>query len=677
LGQQTETKNDLRHLLQEGGRPLLLILIVAALIRIGYGTAFFASHPLAETPISDGLLYHEWATEIAGGDWAGNDEPYHHPPLYPYLLGAVYTITGAHPSVIVILQLALGILSTWLGYGFARRVAPRGASLAATALTLLYLPTVLFETRLLPATLATSLSAAALYHLAAPKPDGWTRGVSGLLLGLLAAARPNQLLALLLLAPIAALRDGERFVRAGFLRRFLPIAIGATIAIAPFTARNFIMSGDLVILCDTGGVNLYLSHHPDAAASFRTTDLRFADVRDQPTASKRIAEQAEGRPLSFGEVSSHFTGRAIDFVLQNPLDELRLIGKRLLAVFDSHEYGIVYPPEPERHLSWVSSALFLPFGILAALAVAGAVLSIGRSPTHPGRSFAALFLLAQIATVLLFFQYSRFRVPSIPAVASFVAVAIALAPGWRSLSRRRVAWAAGLAVASLIPSFLPDDSHTREQDAAGHVVLAEAFAAEGKLEDAEAHLALARNLAPDMARGFLAQVHLHRQAGRSDEALALLEELYRTSPGQPLLLEAMIRLLAEDPAVRDPDRAAALSKEALVVGPGLTHVRITVARAAMIRKAYTEAFDAIEPSLRFPDRTAECFFIAGAALFEAGDPAAALPYLLEAADGMEDDPRIASYLWRAYKDTGAGQTVEGQRAAKRLQQLDPLRKLPR
>lgn len=674
MGQHTDPPRDLRQLLRDGGRPLIAILIVAALIRIAYGSAFIASHPLANTLVSDSLLYHEWATDIADGDWAGPAEPYHHPPLYPHVVGVIYTLFSPSPTVVICLQWLLGIGAALLGYGFARRIAPRKAALTASALSLLYLPTVLFESRLLPASLATFLAAAALYHLATPKPDGWTRGVSGLLLGLLAAARPNQLIALALVAPAAALRgpDGG-FTRTGFWRRLLPIATGISLAIAPFTLRNAIRGGEPVLLCDTGGVNLYLAHHEDSAASFRTNDLRFANVADQPRVTREIAQRAEGREMSYGEVSTHFTKRAIQFVLAHPLGELRLIGKRLLAVVDSHEYGIVYPPEAERALLLPGRFLLLPFGVWAALAVLGAILCLGRPPAPPGRAEAGLFLIAQIVTVLLFFQYSRFRVPAMPAVTGFVALAFSVLGQWRALSRRRTLLAIGAAAAVLIPSLLPNDDATREQDAAGHVVLAQALAASGDPIAAEAEIDHALRLAPRMARAHLARVEVLRSARRAGEALHELEALYASAPPHPLLLVAMIRLLVEEADVRDVDRATALSNEALEIAPGMTEVRRAAARAYMAGQKWLEAMDAIEPTLRFSDRTAECWFLAGAARVELGLSADAIPMLHEAANGMDRDPRVAWYLWRALRDTGASASPEGRRALLRLDQLDPNR----
>src|SRR5690606_980972 len=251
-------------------------------------------------------------------------------------------------------------------YVAARRVASRRGALATVLVAQFFLPPAFFETRLLPATLATFLGAAALVALGSPRRDGTSRLVAGALVGLLAAARPNQLLTAALLLPAAALFGGGG--RAAVARRLLPLFSGCALALLPFAARNLFHAGEPVLLCDTGGINLHFAHHSGAGVSFRTDDPRFGDVATQPAAARRIAEQAEGRTLTFREVQDHFTARALRFALDHPGRELELLFGRFLAFLSNFEYGIVFTPPAERHLLWTTRLFVVPAGVLLALA---------------------------------------------------------------------------------------------------------------------------------------------------------------------------------------------------------------------------------------------------------------------------------------------------------------------
>ncbi|MBI4879412.1 MAG: glycosyltransferase family 39 protein, partial [Planctomycetes bacterium] len=514
---------DLRAVFREGGIPLWGILAASALLKGVYAADYLARSPLASGLISDALLYHEWAAAIAGGDWAGPAEPYHHPPLYPYVLSAVYRVAGNSPAAMVVFQLLLGLGTLFLCYALARRLAARGAALCATALAALYLPVAYYETRLLPAALATFLAACALRALPLrPGPAGpLALFVPGLLFGLLAAARPNQLLAVLIVLPAAALfawRAGRRTL--GALSLLLAAALGgAALPVAPFFLHNLLHGGEPILLCDTAGVNLYFAHNPAAGVSFRTPEPELGDVAQQAAAARAIAEAAERRRLTCGEVSSHFSRRALRYALEHPAAEAKMLLLRAAAFFSNFEYGIEYTPAAEARATPAQGLFFLPAGVLLALAVAGAVLAL-QGGAGPRALPLILFVLAQLATAVLFFQYSRFRVVAVPALAALAALALG-----RALLLARTARGRGLAAPAcvlagvLLLAFLPPPGNAHEQLANSLVTLAQGYAARGDVDRAEEELARAEELAPEIPRIPLARYELLRARGRQAEAL--------------------------------------------------------------------------------------------------------------------------------------------------------------
>ena len=85
------------------GRWAVPLLFAAAfLIRLFYVLGISDS-PLTATLIGDGREYDAWAQRIADGEWHGSDV-FYQAPLYPYLLGVVYSTIGRDLLMVRILQ---------------------------------------------------------------------------------------------------------------------------------------------------------------------------------------------------------------------------------------------------------------------------------------------------------------------------------------------------------------------------------------------------------------------------------------------------------------------------------------------------------------------------------------------------------------------------------------------
>ena len=71
---------------------LVGIFVLALLIRL-FHLFQIKSEPLFEVLIHESFRYHQWAGEIAAGNWWGQ-EVFTKSPLYPYFLGVIYAIFG-------------------------------------------------------------------------------------------------------------------------------------------------------------------------------------------------------------------------------------------------------------------------------------------------------------------------------------------------------------------------------------------------------------------------------------------------------------------------------------------------------------------------------------------------------------------------------------------------------
>src|SRR5689334_22105292 len=129
--------------------PLLLVLAYAVLSRAAYLAAYLAVDPFASVPLMDAARYDEWARAIAHGT-AFEAGPFYQAPLYPGLLGALYTLAGPRPWAAYVAQMLAGVGTLFLLHRVARSAYGERAALLATGLGALYGVFLFNETKLLP-----------------------------------------------------------------------------------------------------------------------------------------------------------------------------------------------------------------------------------------------------------------------------------------------------------------------------------------------------------------------------------------------------------------------------------------------------------------------------------------------------------------------------------------------
>src|SRR3954470_5484830 len=119
------------------------IFAVALLVRLVHVWQLRSS-PFFATLMGDSRSYDEWARQIAGGDWLGH-EVFYQAPLYPYLLGAIYTVAGRHLLLVRIIQALIGSLSCALLASAAARLFSPRTGIAAGLMLALYAPAIFFD----------------------------------------------------------------------------------------------------------------------------------------------------------------------------------------------------------------------------------------------------------------------------------------------------------------------------------------------------------------------------------------------------------------------------------------------------------------------------------------------------------------------------------------------------
>lgn len=374
-------------------------------------------------------------------------------PLYPLFVAAHIRLFGAAEAALLS-QTLLSLVNVALLYLLAQHMGlGRQAAGIAALLMALYLPFAIYGQVLLSETLFISLLLGAFLALLAWRQSRhgtqrraaslWLAG-AGLLLGMCALTRSLVLgfVPLVLLWLLAQARGHRQRVVAMPLLVFC-LAFGATLL--PWTLYNSRFYGGPILVDTTGAFNLLLGaqtaydgKRTDAATRDKVLAL-LADVPpdqrlrrlaaaktcllEQETPPPALAlptlTQADRQQLMLAEASCLVRARPLAFAAKS--------GRELIDLFQINYGGDErlsdgfaggrLPPWYTLALFWLDDTLYV---FTLPLAVLGFVLAQGR----PGRALVGLWWAYNLATAPLLFAINRFRLPLLPFVFLFAAVAL-------------------------------------------------------------------------------------------------------------------------------------------------------------------------------------------------------------------------------------------------------------
>lgn len=531
---------------------LLLVLLVAGGLRLGYLLERRAAPDFGHPEIDAGF-HDDWARTLVFGEeraeeWRRADrddpltgEPYLRPPGYPWFLAGVYALTDGSPTAAVVANQLAGLLSVLLAFVVARRVAGDAAGLLAGGVLALHWALVYFEGELhAPALLGLlELGLVAVLLRTARGRAGWALG-AGLLLGAAALVRPNALAFLAVAVPWLAWVRRRRGAAWG--GPVLALVLGAGLAIAPATVRNWRVSGELVPITANLGINLYLGNH-EGADGLITSDLgelgTFRTCYDYPGVVARLEEELD-EELSLPEVSAHFGALAREWIRDQPWEFLGVTVRKARYLVGPAEIGHNKEVALEKRESPVLRLLPFPFPLLLGLAVLGGLLAWrGRADedrededrADRARRREAVLLVAGLALVfalslLPFFAAARYRVPLVPLLAPLIGMAAVggrgTLLGWRGL--------VAVAVAGLAFAVGPRED---TQGAKYHLDRAQGFYADGELERSRAEYELALELLPGDPGAHYGLAVLEQRLGNAAAARQHYDVALRSDPRHP------------------------------------------------------------------------------------------------------------------------------------------------
>lgn len=539
--------------------------------------------------IGDAWQYDRWAQEIAGGDWIGK-EVFYQTPLYPYFLAIIYSIGGHSVWAARIVQAVLGSLACILvARAGTRFFFDSRVGWVAGLLLAVYPPAIFFDGILQKATLDLLLTSAVLWSISRMPSEatlGWTL-LLGCLLGLLILNREN---AWVFVPVLLAWVVWQQRTKLPGLKGAGPIAaliLGILIVLGPVGLRNYYVGGEFLLTTSQMGPNFYIGNHSGATGRYVSLRPDRGDPRFERTDARILAERAEGRPMTPREVSTYWMRRSWADISSAPLDWCRLIVRKWYLTWNQVE---MVDGEGIRVHSWYSPVLmgtrwFLNFGILSAVAVAGAWLARRRF-----RELWVLYLmtLAFALAVTIFYVFARYRYPLVPMVAVFSA--FGLVEVWRIISGSKpfvlaeLITVIGLSVLSAIATCWPNSDY--HSDEVTYFSVGTALNELGRREDAIQQFQEAIKIKPDFAQAYINMGTTAMKMKQWDMAENHLRESLRINPNNPVALQNLANIAIEK---GDKEKAERFCRQAINLDPFMIPALQSLARILVQRGETGEA----------------------------------------------------------------------------------------
>lgn len=395
-----------------------LIFGFALIFRMAYLIDMRTS-PIFDVFLLDAEYYDRMARHIRAGDWLAGREIFSMSPLYPYFLALLYALTGDSVTAVKFVQHLIGAATCGLLCRIGIRLGGVIAGLAAGILAAAYGLLIFVEGTFENEFLVLFLNTLALWFLL--EAAGASRRavvVAGLAIGLSAGIRPNA--ALLTIPIILWIFRGVQFhsKRLACISFFI---LAVILPVLPITFRNYYVSGEWVLTTSTGGQLIYIGTLQDGGGGYAVPPFVEAHPNSEHDDFRLKAAEDLGRPVAASEVSDYWIRQAFVRIGADPAGYVRLLGKKLLAFFNTDEAPDNYNYLFGRRYSRVLSLPLAGIDFILPLAVLGLIVAVRPFwRWFLPISFFAVYLLS----VLLFYQSYRFRLPAVPSLLLFAGTAV-------------------------------------------------------------------------------------------------------------------------------------------------------------------------------------------------------------------------------------------------------------
>jgi len=656
---------------------LVCILLAGGLLRFTYLQEIRQAPDFAH-PGLDPEYYDYWARALNTGDWTQPkgqadplipDIPFLRAPGYPYFLAGVYFLTGMSYLGARIVQMGLGLLSTVLIFFLARALYGRAVALVAAAFMSVYWIFIYFEGELNAPALSVFLILClihALYRWDLRK-TGFRLAIVGVWIGLQTIVRAEGTLMVPVVAAWAwwAMGSGDRTNRTNGTYRtrvgaVLCLFLGFVVTIAPVTIRNYIKEHDLVLICMSGGINLYAGNNELADGTWPQVDLRktagigkeFTNY-DIPLIVRGLKKKLGREDITYAGFSRYYRDLALQYMRERPLDFVRLLARKAVLFWSPYEVSnnkVIYFEKQNslvlRYMPGFPFALGLFIvGLALFLKDEGGRMKDEKRPAanllHPSSFYlSVLFLLyiaTQYVTIVPFHITARYRVTIMPFLLLFGAYGVCRIGSFITERDFRKALAWTLAAAGLIGiCHIPLVSYQYDE-AKWHNDRAEAYSMQGNYGQAEQELRQAIKANPAPALYYTQLANVLGAQGRFDEAVPYYAQAVEINPQDGLTLNNFGYAFYRQGKT---DQAAEFYKRAVAENPFLPVARFNLGYLLLDRGDYEGAIEQFSAVRKADPSNQHVDYNLGRAMAKQGKTREAMAYFNAALALHPKNPQI-------------------------------------
>jgi len=390
-----------------------------ALLIVGMGLRLLWASLVPVVPVSDSGAYDQFArTLVEHGVYGWSED---NPTAYwavgtSALTAFTYLFTESYAGV-VLLNLLAGLAAIVLTFGLAARWFDERTALCAMALVAFW-PNLIFFTTILSSELffiAGTLAGLVFWQ----RPSGHTLlnlVLAGLIWGGTAYIRP-----VILLVPLAlTLVDLPKGLRRFALTGAQAAAVTALILLValPWSLRNQQVFGERIFISSNFGTNFWMGNNPESNGGYMPLPPETQDMDEL-------------------ERNEYLEARAKEFIQNNPLQAVGLLGKKLVALIDRETIGVVWNKGfVSRASSDVTNAAkivatgywyLLLLGGFAGIALVWRRHGLIAAFFNPPVALWGYFTSLHVVIV----GGDRYHMPSSPFIAIMAAVSLAAAMEWK------------------------------------------------------------------------------------------------------------------------------------------------------------------------------------------------------------------------------------------------------
>ncbi|MCM2266523.1 MAG: glycosyltransferase family 39 protein [Elusimicrobiales bacterium] len=405
------------------GKTALKLFLGALALRLLY-VLFFPHLPVG----GDALDYEKLALNLLAGNGYSlvpGIPAVTRPPLFPFLLAAVFGLFGQVYTAVFLLQALLSAATCALVYLLGREFLDEPAARLGGWLCAFYPPLIGYTGLLLTETFFTFLLAAVFLLLARALATGKAAlyAACGLLLGAATLCRPTTLLFPWLMLAAALAWDLPAWKRT--LPRWLLLAACFAAAVGPWTWRNYHHYGSPLLVNTGGSLTWRWTAHMAAGGTFQEgVDLVYVEMQKFSEPEKFV----RGVPHPRMVLDARLSKEAKDLIRANFGSYLQIVIKRLPGFWiTSHSaiFGVDKSLSEYRAAGNYGPVVFRLglLGLQAALVFCG-LAGIYLCRRDWRRQLALLLTLFYFTGHIAFDPAPRYHVPVMPYVLLFCAAAL-------------------------------------------------------------------------------------------------------------------------------------------------------------------------------------------------------------------------------------------------------------